>query len=154
MTLVVNNENIETQIERLEQARRDFQSLESDENVKILDGIIGALENERDVFSGINTINARVDKINKYIANDIDGSNEDNFKSELEKCIGDIDDIIGKSNVDTTDDSLNRLKTTLSEYLDDVNNRQNSGGLLLNDENEKHLNSVKSTLQELGISYE
>lgn len=154
MTLVVNNENIETQIERLEQARRDFQSLESDENVKILDGIIGALENERYVFSGINTINARVDKINKYIANDIDGSNEDNFKSELEECIGDIDDIIGKSNVDTTDDSLNRLKTTLSEYLDDVNNRQNSGGLLLNDENEKHLNSVKSTLQELGISYE
>ncbi|MCI3137811.1 hypothetical protein MKZ72_11340 [Staphylococcus hominis subsp. hominis] len=154
MTLVVNNENIETQIERLEQAKRDFQSLESDENVSILDGIIGALENERDVFSGINTINARVDNINKYIASGIDGSNEDNFKSELEQCIGVIDDIIGKSNVDTTDDSLNRLKTTLSEYLDDVNNRQNSGGLLLNDENEKHLNSVKSTLQELGISYE
>lgn len=154
MTLVVNNENIETQIERLEQARRDFQSLESDENVKILDGIIGALENERDVFSGINTINARVDNINKYIASGIDGNNEDNFKSELEQCINDIEEIKGKSNVDTTDDSLNRLKTTLSEYLDDVNNRQNSGGLLLNDENEKHLNSVKSTLQELGISYE
>lgn len=154
MTLVVNNDNIETQIERLEQARRDFQSLESDENVKILDGIIGALENERYVFSGINTINARVDNINKYITNGINGNNEDNFKSELERCISDIDEITGKSNVETTDANLNRLKTTLSEYLDDVNNRQNSGGLLLTDENEKHLNSVKSTLQELGISYE
>lgn len=154
MSLVVNSENIETQIERLEQAKRDFQSLESDENVSILNGIIGALENERDVFSGINTINARVDNINKYIASGIDGNNEDNFKSELEQCINDIEEIKGTSNVDTLDASLNRLRTTLSEYLDDVNNRQSSGGLLLTDETEKHLNSVKSTLQELGISYE
>lgn len=154
MSLVVNSENIETQIERLEQAKRDFQTLESDENVDILNGIIGALENERDVFSGINTINARVDNINKYIASGIDGNNEDNFKSVLEQCINDIEEIKGKSNVDTLDANLNRLRTTLSEYLDDVNNRQSSGGLLLTDETEKHLNSVKSTLQELGISYE
>lgn len=154
MSLVVNNKNIETQIERLEQARRDFQILESDENVEILNGIITTLENERDVFSGINTVNAHVDNINKYIANGIDGNNENSFRNELEQCISVIDDIIGKSAVDTTDASLNRLKTTLSEYLDDVNNRQNSGGLLLTDETEKHLNSVKSTLQELGISYE
>lgn len=154
MSLVVNSGNIETQIERLEQARRDFQTLESDENVSILNSVIDTLESERDVFSGINTINARVDNINKYISSGIDGNNEDSFKSVLEQCINDIDGIIGKSVVETTDDSLNRLKTTLSEYLDDVNNRQSSGGLLLTDETEKHLNSVKSTLQELGISYE
>ena len=151
MTLVVNNENIETQIERLEQARHDFQSLESDENVKILDGIIGALESERDVFNTLASINNNITQLNKYT---VDGNNQDNVIQLLEDTVQLCEGIDGKSVVEDTNTDIRSVKSTCSDYLAELERINNSDVLIMTEEDEKTLSKIESTLDELGIAYE
>lgn len=152
MALELTPSNIDTQIEQLTQARDGLQKLGNDQNVAILNNVIDAVEDEKQVFDTMTTINQYVEQVNRYER--IDNSNIEQLRQLLEAIVSQCDDIDGLSKSDETNADIRSLKTTCSEYIDSISTIQNSDGLLLDESSEKALNEIKSILDELGVAYE
>ena len=152
MALELTPSNIETQIEQLTKARDGLQRLGNDENVAILNNVIDGVEDEKQVFDTMTTINQYVEQVNRYER--IDNSNIEELRKLLEAIVSQCDDIDGLSKSDETNADVRSLKTDCSDYLDDISTIQNSDGLLLDESSEKALEEIKSILDELGVAYE
>lgn len=152
MALDLTPSNIDTQLEQLTQARDGLQKLGNDQNVAILNNVIDAVEDEKQVFDTMTTINQYVEQVNRYER--IDNSNIEQLRQLLENIVSQCDDIDGLSKSDGTNADIRSLKTTCSEYIDSISTIQNSDGLLLDETSEKALEEVKSILDELGVAYE
>lgn len=152
MALDLTPSNIDTQLEQLTQARDGLQKLGNDQNVAILNNVIDAVEDEKQVFDTMTTINQYVEQVNRYER--IDNSNIEQLRQLLEAIVSQCDDIDGLSKSDETNADIRSLKTTCSEYIDSISTIQNSDGLLLDESSEQALNEIKSILDELGVAYE
>ena len=152
MALELTPSNIDTQIEQLTQARDGLQKLGNDQNVAILNNVIDAVEDEKQVFDTMTTINQYVEQVNRHER--VDNSNIEQLKQLLEAIVSQCDDIDGLSKSDETNADIRSLKTTCSEYIDSISTIQNSDGLLLDESSEQALNETKSILDELGVAYE
>lgn len=152
MALDLTPSNIDTQLEKLTQARDGLQKLGNDQNVAILNNVIDGVEDEKQVFDTMTTINQYVEQVNRYER--IDNSNIEQLRQLLEAIVSQCDDIDGLSKSDETNADIRSLKTTCSEYIDSISTIQNSDGLLLDESSEKALNEIKSILDELGVAYE
>ena len=152
MALDLTPSNIDTQLEQLTQTRDGLQKLGNDQNVAILNNVIDAVEDEKQVFDTMTTINQYVEQVNRYER--IDNSNIEQLRQLLEAIVSQCDDIDGLSKSDETNADIRSLKTTCSEYIDSISTIQNSDGLLLDESSEKALNEIKSILDELGVAYE
>lgn len=152
MALDLTPSNIDTQLEQLTQVRDGLQKLGNDQNVVILNNVIDGVEDEKQVFDTMTTINQYVEQVNRYER--IDNSNIEQLRQLLEAIVSQCDDIDGLSKSDETNADIRSLKTTCSEYIDSISTIQNSDGLLLDESSEKALNEIKSILDELGVAYE
>ena len=152
MALELTPSNIETQLEQLSKARDGLQRLGDDQNVAILNNVIDGVEDEKQVFDTMTTINQYVEQVNRYER--IDNSNIEQLRQLLEGIVSQCDEIDGLSNVDDTNADIRSLKTDCSDYLDNISTIQNSDGLLLDEDSESDLNEIKSILKELGVAYE
>lgn len=152
MALELTPSNIETQLEQLSKARDGLQRLGNDQNVAILNNVIDAVEDEKQVFDTMTTINQYVEQVNRYER--IDNSNIEQLRQLLEGIVSQCDEIDGLSKVDDTNADIRSLKKDCSDYLDNISTIQNSDGLLLDEDSESDLNEIKSILKELGVAYE
>lgn len=152
MALELTPSNIETQLEQLSKARDGLQRLGNDQNVAILNNVIDAVEDEKQVFDTMTTINQYVEQVNRYER--IDNSNIEQLRQLLEAIVSQCDEIDGLSKSDDTNADIRHLKTDCSDYLDNISTIQNSDGLLLDESSEQALNEIKSILDDLGVAYE
>lgn len=156
MTLTVNATNINKQIERLQQTANLFKQLDdttAQDNANLLQNIIEQLEDEQSIMATINKVNALGERFNTMGQN-ITGDNEERIIDLLMDMKDELDSIKGKSNSEGVNETIDYGLRQVNAQLAVIENHQNSGGLLMTEDNQQSLAKIKGLLDELGIPYE